>query len=252
MTVLVLDMNTDTTFLSPTMGTQSALHATADDEATMTTTVSCKRRISADSNNGGSQYPPTKRLRVSNNNNKKRVRFAMATNNSSAVQQSIHIVPRVEDEDIPLIWYTAEEFYHQRRCDLHSSRFFAQCRDDTYRNDLFQVLGTACGKLAHTRATEDACLALASSPIRGLERETTVCFRQRKKQVVANVLKSQASLQAWKNNKTSTSTHKKNDDATNYASRILAAHYHKLAQPAGRFARLLGKGDAQFVNTNVR
>ena len=227
--LLLLDMNTHTTMLSPTMTQPNATFST----------VCCKRRIHHDN-----QYLPNKKTRInrvnsaiSNGKKRRHVRF-------STEIPTVHMVPLVPNEDMHLVWYTTPEFHHQRRSDIQWCRFYAQGEDDTYRNNLFEVLGTACGKLGHTTVTEDACLALSSSHIRGLERETTACFRQRKKQVVTNVLKSQASLRVWKKNQ----HEKMNDkDIVEYASRILAAHYHKLAQPAGRFARLLGKGDDQYV-----
>lgn len=231
MTALILfDMNTHTTMLSPKM---------TQPEATLST-VGCKRRI-----HHGTEYLPKKKMRINRgssstiSNGKKRRTVHFSTD-----VPTVHVVPLVPNEDMQLVWYTTPEFHHQRRSDFHWCRFYAQGEDDTYRNNLFEVLGTACGKLDHTTATEDACLALSSSHIRGLERETTVCFRQRKKQVVANVLKSQASLRVWKKNQDEKMGDK---ESTDYASRILAAHYHKLAQPAGRFARLLGKGDGQLA-----
>lgn len=235
--LLLIDMN-----IHNTMRPSFSLRPTTDPEATIST-VGCKRRIPEDS-----KYLPIKKMRIDqktvNSNDathkeRRTVRFAAAL-------PTVHMVPLVPNENMHLVWYTTADFQHQRRFDIQWSRFYSQCEDDTYRNNLFQVLGAACGKLAHTSATDDASLALSSSHIRGLERETTACFRQRKKQVVANVLKSQASLRNWKENQQQQD--KMNQTDTNeYANRILAAHYHKLAQPAGLFARLLGIGDHQYA-----
>ena len=170
------------------------------------------------------EEPATKKQRRN-----KRVSFA--TNNS------VHTVSRVEKEDAPRVWYSADEFYHSRRCDAHWINFYSHC-DDKYKQELFQVLGAACGKLPAARAP---LVALSSSPARGLEREMTPCFRQRKKQVVGNVLQSQAALLAYASTK--------NIDGNNAhkGAEILANHYRKLALPATRFARLLGQGDAAAV-----
>ena len=81
-------------------------------------------------------------------------------------------------------------------------------------------------------------MCLADSPLRGLEREMTPCFRQRKKHVVANVLQSQKALLAWKSN---------NAKDAHKGAQVLANHYRKLALPASKFAQLLAQGDAQVV-----
>ena len=239
--LLLIDMNTHNT-----MRPSHAMFPRSDQDETVYT-VGCKRRLDQET-----QFLPVKMMRTngdsSNNNDThskkgRTVRFA-------SEQPTVHLVPLVPNEDMHLVWYTTADFQHQRRNDFQWCHFYSQCEDDTYRNNLFQVLGTACGKLDHTTATDDATLALSSSHIRGLERETTVCFRQRKKQVVTNVLKSQASLRSWLQNR-----HRQDDnipkmtekESTEYSSRILATHYHKLAQPASRFARLLGMGDSQYA-----
>ena len=166
-----------------------------------------------------SESPATKKQRRS-----KRVTFGSA---------SVRTFSRVEPEEAPFVWYSASEFFHSRRCDAYWINFYTHC-DDTYRQELIKVLGAACGKLA---PTPEPLMVLSSSPARGLEREMTPCFRQRKKQVVGNVLQSQAALQAYKEtNKTATNDHK--------SAEILARHYRKLALPAARFARLLAQGDA--------
>ena len=177
---------------------------------------------------------------------KRRVQFHV--DEQDHIVPHIRIVSRIEADDAPQVWYSHDELNHQRQVDAYWIHCFRDCRCDhnpmmnEYRDDLLQVLGAACGKLSSSTVVLSA-QALATSSWRGLEREMSPCFRQRKKQVAANVLQSQAALQAWKSNATNVSK----QDAENYTSRLLAAHYHKLAVPAGRFARLLGQGDAAWV-----
>jgi len=163
--------------------------------------------------------------------------------------EDVHTVPQVPDEDKHLVWYNNEDFHEQHRHDAHYIHYFARDEDSPYRQDLLQILGVACGKLALSEDTSKACRALAVSPIRGLEKESLSCFRQRKKQVVDNVLKSQASLQSWRY-----SSFLRHQGKCNVSDchRLLAAHHAKLSAPSRRFARLMGEGDASTVAAATR
>jgi hypothetical protein len=188
--------------------------------------------------------PPTKKSRLLCRSDRysygKRVHF-------SQPEQQVHLVPLVDDADMAAVWYSAQELQHFRSCDAHWVRCYKSYCDDVYKQQLFRVLGTACGKQSHS--TEMNAL-VADSPIRGLERDMTPCFRLRKKHVVSNVLASQAALLAW--NQKHHPTSKDGKDTTTMMRRLqgeqlLALHYHKLALPATRFARLLAEGDAHVV-----
>lgn len=197
--------------------------------STRITMSGCKRPLCRTITSDDTQEPLHKKQRTKAHN-KKRVRFG---------HEHVHEVARVEATDVPSLWYSPQEYYHNRRCDAHWVSFYTHC-DDSYKQQLFQVLGVACGKAAPAR---DPLVALADSQMRGLEREMTPCFRQRKRQVVANVLQSQAALTAWKNTSGS-------NKCAHKGAEILAAHYRKLALPAARFARLLAQGDALLAQAS--
>jgi hypothetical protein len=194
--------------------------------STMMATMHLKRPLEGRDQDEG---PLTKKPRY---HSKKRVHFSHYNNELPRVQ--VHTVPLVDDADMADVWYSAQDLQHFRSCDARWVRcYHSYC--DTYKHQLFRVLGTACGKQSHS---SEMNAIVADSPIRGLEREMSPCFRLRKKQVVTNVLQSQAALLAWQN-----------DKQTNQGEQVLALHYHKLALPATRFAQLLAEGDAQVVAT---
>ncbi|CAB9518074.1 expressed unknown protein [Seminavis robusta] len=177
----------------------------------------------------------------------KRVHFAVFDDDDSIPpHETIHIVPRVSEMDAPSVWYSTEEFHHTRRCDAHWIRFYnnsTSSQEEDYKQHLFRVLGTACGKMEQDT---HSITELADSPLRGLEREMTPCFRLRKKHIVQNVLTSQKALVAWNKQQQSTTT-----CSSDKGAEILASHYRKLALPASRFARLLAQGDAQVVASTM-
>lgn len=226
---MTMNFNIDplTTIIRKTSTTSTSTATIADNNATMivnedTRISGCKRPLNetttTTTTTEETEEPLTKKLRTQ----PKRKRVSFGPN-------STRTVSRVEAIDAPYVWYSAAEFHHSRRCDAHWVNFYNHC-DDSYKQELFQVLGAACGKLA---TAEAPLAALCDSACRGLEREMTPCFRQRKKQVVGNVLQSQSALLAY--NKSSN---------TDKGAEVLAAHYRKLALPATRFARLLAHGDA--------
>ena len=206
----------------------------------------------------------------------KRVHFSMETDHdveSTPVTTEIRIVPRVAEEDIPQVWFSHDDFQYTRYHDAQWIHYYRHLDDYhphimdtevenheqlkeqhgphfTYKQDLLQVLGAACGK--HLSASDDgveaATFALADSAMRGLEREMSPCFRQRKKQVVANVLTSQQALVQWRNNNSKLDA----KAAYKYTAKILGTHYRKLAQPACTFAQLLGQGDALWVEQQAQ
>lgn len=178
--------------------------------------INCKRPL----NECIEEQPLTKKQRT-----KKTVTFG---------NEYIHEVDRISDIDARSVWMSDEEFYHGRRCDNHWINFHTCC-DGSYRQELYQVLGAACGKM---EALEGPVLALANSDCRGLEKDMTPCFRQRQKHVVRNVLQSQSAMVAALNANNEKANHQ------HKGAEILAAHYRKLALPSSRFARLLAQGDA--------
>jgi hypothetical protein len=191
--------------------------------------------------------PLTKKPRRDNRHGK-RVHFSQVPDDDDDDEGSmrapvvqLHLVPLVDDADMAAVWYSPEELHHSRRCDARWVRCY-QSYCDMYKQQLFRVLGTACGKQSHSTEMN---ASVADSPIRGLERDMTPCFRLRKKQVVHNVLASQSALVAW-NQKQNQNT-KESHMMRLQGEQVLALHYHKLALPAMRFARLLAEGDAHVV-----
>lgn len=238
--------------------------ATAVEPATMLTvepTGSCKRLRASNHND---VFPASKRLRLANTttattkSSSKRVRFAMDSNNNNnskdnfAVKEDIYYFDRVEAHDIPNVWWTKTEMKESRHCDFYWIHSYHQC--EAYGKDLLQLLEVACDKSDSTctsTSTTSAAASIASSniansPIRGLEHDMSPCFSQRRKHVIANVLKSQQSLQVWwkrrqQPNKKDSSTSSTSSSA--FVAKALASHYQKLAQPAKRLAHLLAVGD---------
>jgi hypothetical protein len=102
----------------------------------------------------------------------------------------------VETIDIPNVWYSPAEMQHNRYVDGQ----WTQCYScfDPYLKDLLRLLGMACGKVAMDTTDYSTATEIADAQVRGLEREISPCFRKRKRQVIANVLRSQAGLASWK------------------------------------------------------
>lgn len=161
----------------------------------------------------------------------KTVRFAPVLNHA-------YVFPRIPEEEKHLIWYNSKEVQCIQRCNSYNVQHIAQGGDGTYRNNLLMLVGVTCGRVPITSDdARNSCLAIANSPLRGLERDTIKCFRQRQRRVVANVLQTQASCKAWKGGDA-------DKDAKNFVSSTMAAHYSRVAAPAAKFARLLAVGDA--------
>ncbi|CAB9525417.1 expressed unknown protein [Seminavis robusta] len=173
---------------------------------------------------------------------KKRVHFSDFDEDDTPREQ-VHIVPRVSAEDAPAVWYTLREMQQGRQQDSHWLKFFSCYKQprDAYKQQLFQVLGTACGAVPEDMRVN---AELANSPVRGLEREMAPCFRQRKRQVIANVLESQRALREWHQSNNNTDN---KDMIDMKGAELMAAHYQKLTLPAVRFAQLLAQGDAQVA-----
>jgi hypothetical protein len=236
--------------------------ASEDEIMTAQEPTSCKRRIEEckkdDVQDDDSTGPSQKKRRL-NRKPQKRVHFCAERDDQNTVEQQqiqteIHEIERVDEMDIPNVWWTQEEMNHHRYCDGYLIHFYSRC--DAYMNQLLQLLGMACGKhtndshcngITASSTTARAAFVISHCDARGLEREMVPCFRQRKKHVVANVLKSQASLRTWKGSKQATTADNKNAKPDDFAAQVLASHYRKLAQPAIRFACLLAQGDAQEV-----
>ena len=218
---------------------------TSDNISTMMTTEETNKlkRILSNSTNimasNSSSIRPLKKRKLSESTSsctteakpKKQVRFQE--------EPQIYTYDRVEAYDVPLVWLTREEM----QCNRYHDGQWIQCYSgyDPYLNDLLQLLGMACGKSV---TSFDTATEVADAQVRGLEREISPCFRQRKRQVVANVLRSQAALKAWKEKRCQEQDDPNADD---FAAKVLSRHYRKLAQPSVRFARLLAQGDAQVV-----
>jgi hypothetical protein len=86
-----------------------------------------------------------------------------------------------------------------------------------------------------------APLFVARSEARGLEREVLACFRQRRKQVIRDLLKAQTALKSWRGDKQQVFS-------LEFQQKALSQHYQRLARPSVRFAQILADGDADLTN----
>ena len=169
--------------------------------------------------------PPDKKQRTV----KKSVRF------NSIVHFAV--VECVDPVDAPKVWYSKEEFRLAKRRDQQLVR---EELNAAFGEALVDVLEATTSSSSDSHSSvglkPQSRHAIAHSPFRGLERELLPCFRQRKRQVMANILKSQATLKAWKE------LHP--EKPADHTAMILAGHCRKLARASQRFARLLAQADA--------
>lgn len=154
---------------------------------------------------------------------KKQVRFAPL--------RATCTVPRVEDYEKTSVWWSDDELATNRRLDKELVHYY-NVNDDSYRKYLKLASGMALGKLA---PMERVVMALANSPLRGMERKVMVNFQTRLKLVVSLVVQNQKAWRAM------------GCKAGNDPDQALAARCSKLALPAVNFAQLIATGDAQYV-----
>lgn len=145
----------------------------------------------------------------------------------------VAFVGSVEDVDAPNVWYSSADMRASKQRDQKMIR--EQLTED-FGEALVDVLEATMTTSSSPSLKPQSCAAVAQSPFRGLEREMLPCFRQRKRQVAANVLKSQAALRAWK------VLHP--EKPADHTAMILATHCRRLARPSKQFARLLAQADA--------
>ncbi|CAB9500841.1 expressed unknown protein [Seminavis robusta] len=214
------------------------IDATTTTTTAMTAPISIKREL--EDYQGLSNNTPKRRRTL-----KKQVHFGSFGDDSIPPHEQVHIFPRISALDASAVWYSNEEFRHTRQCDAHWVKFFSHYNQprEAYQQQLFQVLGAACGKLQHNNR---ANAQLANSPMRGLEREMSYCFRQRRKHVIANVLQSQKALNAWKKSSNA------DKDKSGKGAEMIASHYRSLALPSTKFAQLMAQGDALIVADMIK
>lgn len=162
---------------------------------------------------------------------------------SATIKTHIRIYERIEACDVANIWWSGEEMWEIMNREKSAISVMSYCCGH-YTSEVLNLMRMARDRssIPGMATTESSSpLWVASSPVRGLERDIVQGFKQRKRQVIRKVLESQRVLKTGRHHETGEQT------PLELQSQLLSTQYKKWSHPMVRFAQVLAEGDAQVV-----